>query len=104
MIANSYFRAFVFSVLVLAGALGFQTGSGAATYSKANNADNINLTTSWTGGVVPTNTDVGQWSGTVTSANTVSLGANLKGVEKVPVNDNAHCSNLAALEHDVIIH
>jgi hypothetical protein len=25
-------------------------------------------------------------------------------LEKVSVNDNAHCSNLAALEHDIIIH
>ena len=58
--------------------LGFPAAIEAATYSKANNAANLNLTTSWTGGVVPTNTDVGQWGSTVTSANTVSLGANLE--------------------------
>ena len=64
--------------MALAGVLGFQTESGAATYSKANNTVNLNLTNSWATGVVTTNTDVGQWDSTVTVANTVSLGANLE--------------------------
>jgi fibronectin-binding autotransporter adhesin len=50
--------------------------SHAATRTKANNADNLNLTSSWVGGVVPTSSDVALWDSTVTSANTVSLGAN----------------------------
>ena len=35
---------------------------------KADNSDDLNLTTSWTGGVVPTAADVGVWDGTITAA------------------------------------
>jgi fibronectin-binding autotransporter adhesin len=49
----------------------------AATINKANNTNNLNLTTSWTGGVVPGSGDIALWNSTVTGANTVSLGANL---------------------------
>ncbi|MCX8496453.1 MAG: MBG domain-containing protein, partial [Akkermansiaceae bacterium] len=48
-----------------------------ATVSKANNGDSLNLTTSWTGSVVPCTTDIAQWDSTVTSANTTLLGGNL---------------------------
>jgi autotransporter-associated beta strand protein len=48
----------------------------AATRVKANNTDNLNLTSSWTGGVAPGSADVAQWNSTVTAANTVLLGAN----------------------------
>ncbi|MEI7898983.1 MAG: autotransporter-associated beta strand repeat-containing protein [bacterium] len=49
----------------------------ADTISKANNANNLNLTTSWTGGVVPGAADIAQWTNTVTTANTTVLGAGL---------------------------
>jgi len=49
----------------------------AATISKANNTNNLNLTTSWTGGVVPGSTDIALWNSTVAAANSVSLGSNL---------------------------
>ncbi|MEI7728453.1 MAG: carbohydrate-binding protein [Verrucomicrobiota bacterium] len=49
---------------------------GAATIDKTNNADALNLGSSWVGGVVPTAADVAQWSAIVTNANTVNLGAN----------------------------
>ena len=49
----------------------------AATRTKANNTNNLNLTTSWTGGVVPGSGDIALWDSTVTGANTVSLGADL---------------------------
>jgi autotransporter-associated beta strand protein len=43
---------------------------------KADNADNLNLGSSWVGGVPPTSSDVAVWDSTVTAANTVALGAN----------------------------
>ncbi len=49
----------------------------AATINKANNTNNLNLTTSWTGGVVPGSTDIALWNSTVLGANSVSLGSNL---------------------------
>jgi autotransporter-associated beta strand protein len=51
--------------------------SNAATIQKANNADNLNTPASWTGGVVPGNTDIAAWSAAVTSANSTSLGGDL---------------------------
>jgi autotransporter-associated beta strand protein len=47
----------------------------AATIIKTNNTDNLNLTTSWIGGVVPGPLDVAKWDTNVTSANAVALGA-----------------------------
>jgi autotransporter-associated beta strand protein len=44
---------------------------------KANNADDLNLTTSWVGGVVPTANERAKWDSTVTAANTTSLGSDL---------------------------
>ena len=48
----------------------------AATIIKTNNTDNLNLTTSWVGGVVPGPLDVAKWDSTVAGANSVALGAN----------------------------
>ena len=44
---------------------------------KANNADALNLPTSWTGGVVPTSANVAVWNSTVTAANAPALGGSL---------------------------
>jgi autotransporter-associated beta strand protein len=44
---------------------------------KANNADHLNLTTSWVGGQVPASGNRAKWDATVTGANTVSLGSDL---------------------------
>jgi len=49
----------------------------AADVIKADNTDDLNATTSWTGGVAPTTTDVGVWDNTVTAANSTNLGGNL---------------------------
>lgn len=51
-------------------------GSRAGTITKTNNTDNLNLTTSWVGGVIPGPLDVAKWDSTVTGANSVALGAN----------------------------
>ena len=51
--------------------------ANAATRTKANNSNNLNLTTSWGGGIVPGSGDIALWNSTVIGANTVSLGANL---------------------------
>ncbi len=46
--------------------------------TKANNTDNLNLTTSWTGGTVPSAVGLAAWDSTVQSPNgTVALGADL---------------------------
>lgn len=45
--------------------------------AKADNLDDLNLTSSWVGGVVPTSGDRARWDSTVTGANTTSLGADL---------------------------
>ncbi len=47
---------------------------GAATITKANNTDNLNLASSWTNGVVPGVADVARWDATVTAANAAALG------------------------------
>ncbi len=49
----------------------------ATTISKANNTDNLNLGSSWVGGLVPDTNGIALWDNTVTSANTVAPGANL---------------------------
>lgn len=49
----------------------------AATIVKENNVNALNLTTSWVGGVVPTNADTAEWNSTVLVANTTAaLGGN----------------------------
>ena len=47
----------------------------AANIYKADNANDLNLTTSWTNGVVPGVSDVGVWDLTVSGPNTVLLAA-----------------------------
>ena len=49
----------------------------AAIIGKTNNNDNLNLESSWSGGVVPGKGDIAQWGSTVTDANAVALGADL---------------------------
>lgn len=44
---------------------------------KANNTDNLNLSSSWSGGTIPNAGTVAGWTNTVTGANSVNLGANL---------------------------
>jgi len=44
---------------------------------KANNTNNLFLTSSWVGGVVPTGSDVAVWDNTVAGTNTTILGADL---------------------------
>jgi fibronectin-binding autotransporter adhesin len=45
--------------------------------NKANNTDNLNAGTSWSGGTAPGTSDVGVWDSTVTGANNISLGGAL---------------------------
>ena len=61
-------------VLMLAVLAGIQPAR-AAVIVKANNTANLNLGTSWVGGVVPGAGDVAAWDSTVTGANATSLGA-----------------------------
>ncbi len=44
---------------------------------KANNTDNLNLSSSWSGGTIPNASTVAGWNSTVTGANSVQLGADL---------------------------
>ncbi|MGN6554809.1 MAG: autotransporter-associated beta strand repeat-containing protein [Verrucomicrobiota bacterium] len=47
----------------------------AGTIDKTNNADALNLGSSWVGGAIPSAADIAQWSATVMGPNTVELGA-----------------------------
>ena len=66
---------FVAGLLAIVALLCGGISANAATIQKANNADNLNLTTSWSGGVVPGASDIAQWNSTVTGANAAALGA-----------------------------
>ena len=61
--------------LALLGLFAFYGTSHAASISKADNADNLNLTTSWVGSVVPGSGDVAVWDSTVTATRANTLGA-----------------------------
>lgn len=71
------------SALALAALALIPSAAHAANVVKANNADNLNLTSSWTGGVVPGVVDIGLWTNTVVGANSTVLGADLslKGIQ-----------------------
>jgi autotransporter-associated beta strand protein len=51
--------------------------------SKANNANALNQTVSWSGGVIPTASQVARWDSTVTAARSPALGGNVsfKGIQ-----------------------
>lgn len=63
--------------ILLAGVVFAGCAVQAATIDKTNNVDNLNLTTSWKGGVTPKERDVARWSNVLTGPNTVLMGANL---------------------------
>jgi len=65
-----------FLAIALAAVLTAAGTAQAATISKTDNTDNLNLTTSWVGGVVPSTNDIAWWTNTVTAANSTVLGAN----------------------------
>ena len=62
-------------LILTAGLCCYAPVANAANIIKANNANNLTLGSSWAAGVVPTSADIAVWDSTVTSANTVSLGA-----------------------------
>ena len=62
--------AYLLMLLLLVG-----TEASATTYTRANNTDNLNLSTAWVGGIIPGSADIALWNGTVTAANTSLLGA-----------------------------
>ncbi|HET6408147.1 MAG TPA: hypothetical protein VFG14_09725, partial [Chthoniobacteraceae bacterium] len=70
--------------LVLSASIAVLLGSGSvavpkanAQIVKANNTDNLNLGSSWVGGVAPGAADLALWDATVVGPNTTILGANL---------------------------
>ena len=82
--------------LALLGLFALCGTSHAANISKADNTDNLNLGSSWTGGTPPTSSDVAVWDSTVTAARANTLGAStnwqgiqISGVQGAPtVNPN----------------
>ena len=64
--------------LLLAAVLAVTSGlsAWASSIVKANNSDNLDLTTSWTNGVVPGVADIAQWDTNVTAANSTLLDTN----------------------------
>jgi hypothetical protein len=66
------------TAMAIGAALALTTGAAwAADVIKANNANALNLGTSWTSGTAPTTADVAVWNSTVTAANSVALGSDL---------------------------
>src|SRR6516164_9397477 len=63
--------------LPCAAALILSLPATAGNVVKTNNTDNLNLGSSWVGGVPPASTDVAVWDNTITAGNTTLLGANL---------------------------
>ncbi|HET6406894.1 MAG TPA: hypothetical protein VFG14_03355, partial [Chthoniobacteraceae bacterium] len=69
------FDHFSLGVLLVVAAFAVSGGSlQADTTIKADNTDDLNLGSSWVGGVPPAPVDIVLWDSTVTGANTVSLG------------------------------
>jgi autotransporter-associated beta strand protein len=62
-------------ILALGGLLAGATAFG-ANVNKDNNTDDLNLGTSWVGGLPPTSSDVALWDSTVAADNTTLLAAN----------------------------
>ena len=63
----------ILKATLVCGLVAFAVTSRAADIVKADNADNLTLTTSWVGGVVPTSAGVAVWDSTITVANTTVL-------------------------------
>jgi fibronectin-binding autotransporter adhesin len=62
------------SLSVTGNTLNLVISSTATSVVKANNADNLNLGSSWVGGTAPDSTKIAKWNNTVTSANSTVLG------------------------------
>lgn len=62
--------------LALGSTLATAVATHAGTVFKADNSDDLNLGSSWVGGLAPTNTDIAAWDSTVTGANTTLLATN----------------------------
>lgn len=67
----------ILRALLAAALVGAPVPVFAATRVKLDNTNDLNLGTSWSGGVVPGALDVASWDSTVTGANSTLLGANL---------------------------
>jgi autotransporter-associated beta strand protein len=67
----------ILRALFAAALVGCPVSVSAATFSKLDNTDDLNLTTSWSGGIVPGALDVALWDSSVTGANSTILGSNL---------------------------
>ena len=65
------------SLSISGNTLNLVIASTTPTVVKADNADNLNLGTSWVGGSAPDGTKVAKWNSTVTSANTTVLAADV---------------------------
>src|SRR5215469_207281 len=62
------------TLLAASAAFSFAANVSAASVEKANNANNLNLGTSWVSGTPPTSSDVGVWDTNVTLGITNALG------------------------------
>ena len=63
------------SLSITGNTLNLVISSTSASIVKADNTDNLNLGSSWVGGVAPSTVDVAKWNNIVTTANTTVLGA-----------------------------
>ncbi|OYV04216.1 MAG: hypothetical protein CFE26_18100, partial [Verrucomicrobiales bacterium VVV1] len=67
----------ILRALLAAALVGSPVSAIAATRTKLDNTNDLNLSTSWSGGNVPGALDVAFWDSTVTGANSTLLGSNL---------------------------
>ena len=65
-------------LLMVVVVLGGSVGAWSADIIKTNNMDALNLTSSWVGDVVPSESDVAVWDNTVTTTNSTVLGGDLR--------------------------
>jgi autotransporter-associated beta strand protein len=91
-------RLITLRTLLVLGAVSSLLPAHSAGISKADNTDNLNLGSSWVGGVVPTDLDIAIWDSTVTAANVVNLAAttNWSGIQIVGPGGAVSITNLNA--------
>ena len=70
-------RFFVRRALLVTAVMSFSHTGFAATRTKLDNTNDLNLSTSWSGGLIPGALDVASWDSAVTGANSTLLGSNL---------------------------
>lgn len=110
-VAASRWKSRVLTLAVAGAGLSTILASNAHAATKANNNNNLNLTSSWVGGILPSATQTGTFDSTVTGATTVNLGGSMTMLGlvvqdpggAVTINDDGSTLNLGASGIDMSI-